>query len=65
LGGEASFCQRRLDGARSRGYAVFVVAEEVDVLGRPLDDAVRDEGVPAAEGKAVACGGAQRDSRPC
>jgi hypothetical protein len=42
----------------SRG---FVVAEQVNVLSGPFDYAVCDEGVPAAEGKAVACGGAERD----
>jgi hypothetical protein len=53
FGGVACPAQRGLYGVCSGGHAVLAVGEQVDVLGGPVDDAVRDEGVTAAEGEAV------------
>jgi len=62
FGGVACPAQGRLDGACGLGHAVLAVGEQVDVLGGPVDDAVRDQGVTAAEGKAVHGRRAQGDA---
>jgi hypothetical protein len=51
FGGVACPAQRGLDGVRGSGNAMLAVGEQVDVLGGPVDEAMRDEGVAAAEGE--------------
>ncbi len=62
FGGVACPAQRGLDGVCGAGHAMLAVGEQVDVGGGPVDDAVRDEGVTAAEGKAVPGRRAQGDA---
>jgi hypothetical protein len=43
--------------------ATLLVAEDIDVLGSPVDDSMGNQGVAAAQGKPVRRGGTQCDGR--
>ena len=62
VGMEARLVQGGLDLAGGGFDAVFVVGEQVDILGGPGDDPVRQQGVPAAEGEPVLSGGVQGET---
>jgi hypothetical protein len=63
LGREPRSLQRALHRAGRRRDPVLLVREQVDVLGGPVDEPVRDQGVAAAEREPVPVGGPQRDRR--
>ena len=61
LGPEPGYAQRRLYRVGRGLHTTLFVAEDVDVLGEPVDDSVGDQGVAAAQGEPMRGGGAQRD----
>ena len=61
LGTEPSLAQRGLYRVGGGLDAALFVAEDVDVLGEPVDDPVSDQRVTAAQGEPVRGGGAKRD----
>ena len=61
LGTEPGYAQRSLHRVGRGIHTTLFVAEDVDVLGEPVDDSVGDQGVAAAQGEPVRGGGAQCD----
>ena len=63
LGLKACLAQRGLHRPGRGPHTRLTVGEQVNVLGRPADHPVLDQGVAAAQGEPVPGGGPQRDDR--